>query len=88
MQLQWPYSILKAPLGLFKFISDYLPYFEKVNIFFNIITKKVWINLQGLIDDHWYGDLLFQGDDADCMYFIEDGECRVTVTNKVIQCIL
>ena len=34
------------------------------------------------------GDLLFQGDDADCMYFIEDGECRVTVTNKVIQCIL
>jgi len=28
-------------LGLFKFISDYLPYFEKINIFFNIITKKV-----------------------------------------------
>jgi hypothetical protein len=27
-------------LGLFKFISDYLPYFEKINIFFNILTKK------------------------------------------------
>jgi hypothetical protein len=26
---------------LFKFISDYLPYFEKINIFFNIKTKKV-----------------------------------------------
>ena len=26
-------------MGLFKFISDYLPYFEKINIFFNIITK-------------------------------------------------
>ena len=25
---------------LFKFISDYLPYFGKINIFFNIITKK------------------------------------------------
>jgi hypothetical protein len=35
----------EAPLGLFKFISDYLPYFEKINIFFNIITNKVWINL-------------------------------------------
>jgi hypothetical protein len=27
-------------LGLFKFISD-LPYFEKINIFSNIIAKKV-----------------------------------------------
>jgi hypothetical protein len=27
-------------LGLYKFISDYLPYFEKINIFFNI-TKNV-----------------------------------------------
>jgi len=35
------FSLNEAPLGLFKFISDYLPYFEKVNIFFNIITKKV-----------------------------------------------
>ncbi|XP_076105359.1 cAMP-dependent protein kinase type II regulatory subunit-like isoform X1 [Mytilus galloprovincialis] len=26
--------------------------------------------------------IIKQGDDADCMYFIEDGECRVTVTNK------
>jgi len=34
-------SLNEAPLGLFKFISDYLPYFEKINIFFNIITKKV-----------------------------------------------
>ena len=31
----------EAPLGLFKSISDYLPYFEKINIFINIITKKV-----------------------------------------------
>jgi hypothetical protein len=37
----WWYSLNEAPLGLFKFISDYLPYFEKINIFFNIITKKV-----------------------------------------------
>jgi hypothetical protein len=34
-------SLNEAPLGLFKLISDYLPYFEKINIFFNIITKKV-----------------------------------------------
>jgi hypothetical protein len=31
------FSLNEAPLGLFKFISDYLPYFEKINIFFNII---------------------------------------------------
>jgi len=35
------FSLNEAPLGLFKFISDYLPYFEKINLFFNIITKKV-----------------------------------------------
>ena len=35
------FSLNEAPLGLFEFISDYLPYFEKINIFFNIITKKV-----------------------------------------------
>jgi hypothetical protein len=35
------FSLNEAPLWLFKFISDYLPYFEKINIFFNIITKKV-----------------------------------------------
>jgi hypothetical protein len=35
------FSLNEAPLGLFKFISDYLPYFEKINIFFNIITKNV-----------------------------------------------
>ena len=34
------FSLNEAPLGLFKFISGYLPYFEKINIFFNIITKK------------------------------------------------
>ena len=34
-------SLIEAPLGLFKFISDYLPYFEKINIFFNIIAKKI-----------------------------------------------
>jgi hypothetical protein len=34
------FSLNEAPLGLFKFISDYLPYFEKMNIFFYIITKK------------------------------------------------
>ena len=47
--IRW-FSLNEAPLGLFKFISDYLPYFEKINIFFNIITKKVWINLYGLIE--------------------------------------
>jgi hypothetical protein len=35
------FSLNEAPLGLFKFISDYLPYFEKINIFFNIIARKV-----------------------------------------------
>ena len=35
------FSLNEAPLGLFKFISDYLPYFEKINIFFNIIATKV-----------------------------------------------
>ena len=34
------FSLNEAPLGLFKFISDYLPYFEKINIFFNIIKTK------------------------------------------------
>ena len=27
------FSLNGAPLGLFKFVSDYLPYFEKINIF-------------------------------------------------------
>ena len=35
------FALNEAPLGLFKFISDYLPYFEKINIFFIIIAKKV-----------------------------------------------
>ena len=35
------FPLNEAPLGLFKFISDYLPYFSKINIFFNIIAKKV-----------------------------------------------
>jgi hypothetical protein len=34
------FSLNEAPLRLFKFISDYLPYFEKIIIFFNIIAKK------------------------------------------------
>jgi hypothetical protein len=47
--IRW-FSLNEAPLELFKFIFDYLPYFEKINIFFNIIAKKVWINLLGLIE--------------------------------------
>jgi hypothetical protein len=35
------FSLNEAPLGLFKFIYEYLPYFEKINIFFNIIAKKI-----------------------------------------------
>ena len=34
------FSLNEAHLGLFKFISDYLSYFEKINIFFNIIATK------------------------------------------------
>ena len=34
------FSLNEATWGLFKFISDYLHYFEKINIFVNIITKK------------------------------------------------
>jgi hypothetical protein len=37
--IMW-FSLNEAPLGLFKFISDYLPYFEQINIFYNIIGKK------------------------------------------------
>ena len=33
------FSLNETPLGLFKFISGYLPYFEKINKFFNITTK-------------------------------------------------
>ena len=33
------FSLNEAPLELFKFIFDYLPYFEKKNIFFNIIAS-------------------------------------------------
>ena len=42
------FSLNEATLGLFKFISNYLPYFEQINIFFNIIPKKVcttWLRL-------------------------------------------
>jgi hypothetical protein len=35
------FSLNEAPVGLVKFITDDLPYFEKINIFLNIITKKV-----------------------------------------------
>jgi hypothetical protein len=41
--IRW-FSLNEAPLGLFKFICVYLPYFEKINIFFNIIKKKVLID--------------------------------------------
>jgi hypothetical protein len=34
------FSLNEAPLGLFKFISDYLLYFEKINIFFQYHNKK------------------------------------------------
>ena len=34
------FSLNEAPLGLFKLISDYLPYSEKINIFFNILKNK------------------------------------------------
>ena len=45
------FSLNEAPLWLFKFISDYLPYFEKnIYIFYNIIAKKVLINLLRLIE--------------------------------------
>jgi len=37
--IRW-FSSNEAPLGLFKFISDYLPYFERINIFFNIYHNK------------------------------------------------
>ena len=40
--IRW-FSLNETPLGLSKFISDYFPYFEKINIFFIIIAKKVWI---------------------------------------------
>jgi hypothetical protein len=36
--IRW-FSLNEAPLGLFKFISDYLPDFDEINIFFNIIAK-------------------------------------------------
>jgi hypothetical protein len=35
------FSLNVVPLGLFKFISDYLANFEKINVFLNIIAKKV-----------------------------------------------
>ena len=37
--IRW-FSLNEAPLGLFKFIFDYLPYVEKINILINIIAKK------------------------------------------------
>jgi len=37
------FSLNEAHLGLFKFISDYLSYFEKIDIFFNI-AKKLELN--------------------------------------------
>jgi hypothetical protein len=34
------FSLNEAPLGLFKFISDYLPYFEKNKNIFQYHSKK------------------------------------------------
>ena len=34
------FSLNEAPLGLFKFISDYLPYFEKNKYIFQYHDKK------------------------------------------------
>ena len=34
------FSLNEAPLGLFKFISDYLPYFEKNKDIFQYHSKK------------------------------------------------
>ena len=31
---------------------------------------------------------LFQGDDADCMYFVEDGEVRIMMKQQVIMFVL
>ena len=38
--IKW-FSLNEAPLRLFEVIFDYLPYLEKINIFFNIISRKV-----------------------------------------------
>ena len=35
-----PFSLNMAPLGLFKSISDYLPYFEKNKYIFQYHSKK------------------------------------------------
>jgi hypothetical protein len=37
--IRW-FSLNEAPLGLFKFISDYLPYFEKNRYIFQYDNKK------------------------------------------------
>jgi hypothetical protein len=34
------FSLNEAPLGLFKFISDYLPYFEKNKYIFQYHSKR------------------------------------------------
>ena len=39
------FSLNEAPLGLFKFIFDYFPYFEKINIFFNSIASCGTVSL-------------------------------------------
>ena len=37
--IRW-FSLNEAPLGLFKFISDYLPYFENNKYIFQYHSKK------------------------------------------------
>jgi hypothetical protein len=39
------FSLNETPLVLFKFISDYLPYFEKINIFFNRKEFLIYANI-------------------------------------------
>ena len=65
VDIRW-FSFNEAPLGLFKFISDYLPYFEKINIFFNIIAKKV--------------ELIYQDWSKLCVWFIRNNLNQVVHT--------
>ena len=44
VDIRW-FSLNEAHLVLFKFISDYLPYLEKINILFQYHEKNVCINL-------------------------------------------
>jgi hypothetical protein len=45
--IRW-FSLNEEPLGLFKFISDYLPYFEKNKYIFQYHSKKMYARLHGV----------------------------------------